>query len=273
MDRDVFVAQTQDVAVYIGGDDRLEWLQGQFTQDIRGLSPSSPINACLLTATGQMRAMLRIHDCGQELAVVTSQPAELITRIEQFVIMEDVVHVRTTEPLWSAQGAHAPTDRGLPNPRTARGGVDLEPDQLGDLDEIVDADYWNIKTLEWGWPIFGIDTDEKTFPQELGEQVEASLMSYQKGCYVGQEVMMRIHSRGHVNRHLVELRLENWVNPGELVTKDGATVGKVMRLADSPQRGLIASALIRSSVGYGEAVEVDGTPAEVGLLGFQGDRK
>ena len=269
MDRDVIVAQTQDVAVYIGGADRHEWLQGQITQDIRNVSPTTPINACLLTPTGQMRAMLRIHDCGDELAVVTSQPAELVSRIEQFVIMEDVEHIRTTEPLLVAQGIHAPTDRGLPNQRTQSGGVDLEPDQLGDLKEFVDADFWNIKTLEWGWPIFGIDTDEKTFPQELGEMVEASLMSYQKGCYVGQEVMMRIHSRGHVNRHLVELSLDGSVVPGSLITKDGASVGKVMRVAESPNRGWIASALVRSVVGYGARVDVEGVSAIVGLLGFQ----
>jgi len=60
--------------------------------------------------------------------------------------------------------------------------------------------------VEAGIPVFGVDMDENTIPNEVG--LEARAISYQKGCYIGQETMARIKSRGHVNRHWIGVRLE-----------------------------------------------------------------
>src|SRR4029079_3718388 len=59
--------------------------------------------------------------------------------------------------------------------------------------------------IEAGIPRFGVDMDETNLPLECG--LEARAISYNKGCYIGQEVINRIHSIGHVNRELVGLRL------------------------------------------------------------------
>jgi folate-binding protein YgfZ len=59
--------------------------------------------------------------------------------------------------------------------------------------------------IEAGLPRFGMDMDESNFPQEAG--IEARAVNYHKGCYIGQEVLNRIHTRGHVNRRLCGLRL------------------------------------------------------------------
>ncbi|MGH7617868.1 MAG: YgfZ/GcvT domain-containing protein, partial [Gemmatimonadaceae bacterium] len=60
---------------------------------------------------------------------------------------------------------------------------------------------WEIARVEAGRPEWGIDIDESTIPQEANfDELEA--ISYTKGCYVGQEVVARVHFRGHVNRHL-----------------------------------------------------------------------
>ncbi|MFX6234584.1 tRNA-modifying protein YgfZ, partial [Acinetobacter baumannii] len=54
--------------------------------------------------------------------------------------------------------------------------------------------------LRAGNPRLGGDTTQKTLPPELGPAFESRTVSYTKGCYMGQEVLMRIHSRGHTNR-------------------------------------------------------------------------
>jgi folate-binding protein YgfZ len=65
--------------------------------------------------------------------------------------------------------------------------------------------------VEAGIPRFGLDMDETNFPQECG--IEGRAVSYTKGCYVGQEVLNRIHTIGHVNRQLRGLRLADWLSP------------------------------------------------------------
>lgn len=62
------------------------------------------------------------------------------------------------------------------------------------------ADLWEILRVERGRPAFGVEMDGDTLPQEAG--IEARTVDYGKGCFTGQEVLVRIRDRGHVNRHL-----------------------------------------------------------------------
>ena len=73
---------------------------------------------------------------------------------------------------------------------------------------------WEIARIENGRPEWGIDIDETTIPQEANLE-ELHAISYTKGCYTGQEVVARIHFRGHVNRHLRGLRLGHSEPPVE----------------------------------------------------------
>ena len=69
---------------------------------------------------------------------------------------------------------------------------------------VVDADAYERARIEAGVPRQGFDTDERTIPQEAGLELVA--VSFTKGCFVGQELVCRIDTRGHVNRHLRRLR-------------------------------------------------------------------
>ena len=62
------------------------------------------------------------------------------------------------------------------------------------------ADLWEILRVERGRPAFGVEMDGDTLPREAG--IEARTVDYEKGCFTGQEVLVRIRDRGHVNRHL-----------------------------------------------------------------------
>src|SRR5438046_8680600 len=80
--------------------------------------------------------------------------------------------------------------------------------------------------IEAGMPLFGHDVDERALLPEIPHE---RLVSYTKGCYPGQEVVVRIRDRGHVNRRLTGLVLESDVVPphGADVLADGAAVGRV----------------------------------------------
>ena len=85
--------------------------------------------------------------------------------------------------------------------------------------------------LAQGVPWFGYDFGEKQIPHEAG--LEASHISYTKGCYTGQEIVERVRSRGQVNRRRVDLIFEGAGVPaaGETLTADGKEVGFVTRAA------------------------------------------
>lgn len=89
----------------------------------------------------------------------------------------------------------------------------------------------NAQRLAQGVPWFGYDFGEKQIPHEAG--VEVSHISYTKGCYMGQEIVERVRSRGQVNRRRVELVFDGTSAPpaGEPLTVDGKEVGFVTRAA------------------------------------------
>src|SRR5262249_30647499 len=93
-----------------------------------------------------------------------------------------------------------------------------------------------IARIEAGIPRYSVDMDENCIPLEAG--LEARAVSYNKGCYIGQEVINRIHSIGHVNRELRGLRLADDLNvlpvKGDKLFHDGKEVGHVTSAVKSP---------------------------------------
>lgn len=115
-----------------------------------------------------------------------------------------------------------------------------------------DAATWDIVRVEAGRPEWGVDMDETTIPQEANFD-ELGAISYSKGCYTGQEVVARVHFRGHVNRHLRGLRADA-IEPlrgARLVDAAGAEVGDVRSAVTSPRYGPIAMGMVRREVPMG----------------------
>ena len=115
---------------------------------------------------------------------------------------------------------------------------------------------WEIARVEAGRPEWGIDMDGTTIPQEANfDELEA--ISYTKGCYVGQEVVARVHFRGHVNRHLRGLRTAGAEPPSTgavLWDAEGKEVGEVRSAVSSPRLGEIAIGMVRREVPLGAAL-------------------
>ena len=126
--------------------------------------------------------------------------------------------------------------------------------------------------IEGGVPKFHVDMDEETIPLEAG--IETRAISMTKGCYVGQEVIIRVLHRGHgrVARRLVGLTLDGTTapSPGSAAQVEGKDIGSITSSAVSPALGKpIALAYVhRDHVAPGTTVSVNGTQAIVTPLPF-----
>jgi len=118
------------------------------------------------------------------------------------------------------------------------------------------ADQLEVARVEAGLPRFGVDMDGETIPQEANLDALGAV-SFNKGCYTGQEVVARIHFRGHVNRHLRWLTAAEPLPSGAAVLDgSGKEVGTVRSSVMSPARGPLAMAMIHRKVEPGSEVRV-----------------
>jgi folate-binding protein YgfZ len=289
--------------ILLTGADRRSYLQGLLTNDIEALTPGTGCYAAMLTAQGRMITDMRVLELGDGVlldvpAEVTSAIRE---HLDRFVFTEDVtVHdVTATRAELGLYGpraidvlAAAGSQGGAPEALFATNririagqdallvrsdsagvrGFDIIADPGGIL--AIDAallaagavpatdEDVEIVRIESGRPRFGADLDTDTIPLEAG--LEDRAISRSKGCYVGQEVIVRVLDRGHgrVARRLVGLTLTAG-SPvpaiGARVHGGGKDVGRVTSAVFSPALGRpIALAYVhREFVEPGTHVDVD----------------
>jgi folate-binding protein YgfZ len=136
----------------------------------------------------------------------------------------------------------------------------------------VDPETAETLRIEAGVPKFNRDMDETTIPLEAG--IESRAISFTKGCYVGQEVIIRVVHRGHgrVVRKLVGLKCDGEIAPraGARVTADSREIGKVTSSTISPAlaRPIALAYLHRDFLTEGTVVSIEGVRAEVTGLPF-----
>jgi tRNA-modifying protein YgfZ len=283
------------------GGEAKEFLQGQVSNDVEGLEPGGGCYAAFLTHKGKMLGDLRILDTGDELRLDCERVAlqDLFTMIHRFKLGRDVeLHKRTLESgLLSLIGPDARRVAGatdLPEAEHAHrasriGGaaVRLIATDLG-VDVLCDAadtepvaaaliaagavpageDAAEVRRVETGRPRYGVDLNDTVIPQEAGLNDRA--VSFEKGCYVGQETVARLHFRGKPNRHLRGLKLAGAAATGDVLRLGEREVGRLSSVVASPVHGPIALALVRREAQPGDTVAVgdDGVLAEVVDLPF-----
>jgi folate-binding protein YgfZ len=158
---------------------------------------------------------------------------------------------RGREFVWAGRGSLGPEGIGVLGPSEEVGALvsSLEIPALSD-------EQAEILRVEAFLPRFGVDVSDRSLPQEA--RLDHAL-SWTKGCYIGQEIVARIQSRGRVNRLLVKVGTQRAVEPGDPITADGKSVGEVTSSVVSPVGGPIALGYVRSEVAVpGAAVEVAG---------------
>jgi tRNA-modifying protein YgfZ len=139
----------------------------------------------------------------------------------------------------------------------------------------ISDELYEVLRIEQGIPLYGVDMDETTIVPELGID---GLISYQKGCYIGQEIIARIHFRGHIAKQLTGLILSeppasaDGLKGQEIKSADGKNAGKITSVAFSPRLAkTIALGFVRYDyLAEGTELKVDDCTATVKNLPFGG---
>ena len=213
----------------VTGADRMTFLQGQCTNDIARLKVGENCYAAFLNAKGKMRGeghVIRLAD-----AFLLEANPGLGPSLEKFIITEDVVIKDVTAMLgeWLAVG-----EAGTALPAEAvtfKHPLGVGVISNGSMSETIDGKTLEVLRIEAAVPEWGADMNEDTIPNEAG--LEARAISYDKGCYIGQETIARIKTYGHVNRQLVQMALtgENVPVRGDRILAEEREVGQVTSAA------------------------------------------
>jgi aminomethyltransferase len=308
-----FLTREDRALLRMHGRDPLRILQGIVTNDIAGAAADAATYAALLSPKGRMQADMRVLRVGADyiLDVPRSALASLLEIFRRtipplFARFEDRSSTHTMVSVCGARAAdvvtavcdvgdHAPQpDRFLSietdhpcivigaSPSAPRGFDIIVPvSSAGTLPErlaaggaiAIDDAAYDVLRIEHGTPAWGAELDENTIPLEAGLLTRA--ISTSKGCYTGQEVIIRILHRGHVNRHLRGILLGDAAVPAKgtsLVREnDGKVVGTITSAAYSPAlKQTIALAYVRREVELNSMLKtVDGAAATVVALPFQ----
>jgi tRNA-modifying protein YgfZ len=270
------------------GPEAKKFLHGQVTNDVEALTPGHGCYAAFLTHKGKMLGDLRVLDLGDELLLDTERPAlqELFNMIRRYKLGSDVeLHKRTLEMgELSLIGPETrriaqaddlgPNEHDSVRARIGNHPVVLVATDLG-VDVFTDAERTEgvrgalvangatpvsdaaaeVVRVEHGRPRYGVDLDDSVIPQEAGLNERA--VSFDKGCYVGQETVARLYYRGKPNRHLRGLKLSAPAPTGARLTLGEKEVGRIGSSVVSPVHGPIALALVRREAAPGDTLEVD----------------
>jgi len=204
----------------ITGSDRLRFLNGQVTNDVRKASESAAIEACVLSAKGRMNGHVFLS-AGQDCFLVDADPElreGLLARLERYVIADDVQIEDVTDQL-SLFHVLAPTGpaagdgwRLVSARRFTETGWDVWIDatlhdvvarHLSSAFRFFDAASAEVFRVEEGIPRWGRELTEEIIPIEAN--LEGRAIDYEKGCYIGQEVISRIKISGQTNKRLCGL--------------------------------------------------------------------
>ena len=229
----------------LSGEDRVRWLNGMVTNNIRDLAPGHGNYSFQLNAQGRIQGDLVAYNRGDYLLITTdrAQAPTIVAIFDRYIIMDDVEVADVSDKLAAIGIAGPKAGRTL-----ASAGIEvaqLEPGQVVDIvwrdigisvarsaqppidgyeiwfsddnaDKVWDAlqiagakpagsEALGLYRMVRGVPRFGVDLRERDLPQETGQHYA---LNFAKGCYIGQEIVERIRSRAILHRTFVGFEVE-----------------------------------------------------------------
>ena len=317
--KDEFRALTSTSGVYdlstrakleVTGNDRIRWLNGMVTNNIRDLAPGYGIYAFLLNPQGHILGDFLAYNRGDRMLVDTDQAQveKILATFDHYIIMDDVEVANLSDQLTSVGIAGPKAKDAL---KTAEFEVgDLKPLQIEDIlwrqirasvlrgeqEEYPSYEIWiapekaaemitairsagatlvsrealELYRIALGIPRYGQDIRERDLPQETEQQ---RALNFNKGCYVGQEIVERIRSRGNVHRKFTGFRIVGPAPvPGSKIQVLAKDVGEITSSAVVPAThgdSTVALGYIRREVGIpGKEVQIEALNATVSDLPF-----
>ncbi len=198
-------------AIVVRGRDRSSWLNGLVTCDVAKVAPGRASYGLLVEKKGKIEAdfFLVASEDALLLAVAREQRDAILARLDHYLVMEDATLEPGEESIWLAHGPRsaellkAAPFAGALN-LLGTGGAVLAGAALEGIDAVFGDDAgWDALRIERGLPRLGVEADTTMYPQEAS--LETLAVSFDKGCYLGQEVVYMVQNRGHVKKKLVPL--------------------------------------------------------------------
>jgi folate-binding protein YgfZ len=293
------------------GEDRIRWLNGMVTNNVRDLALGHGVYSFLLSAQGRIQGDLVAHNRSDYLLVTTDreQGPAIAVIFDRYIIMDDVEVADISDKLATIGVAGPKASEVMSN--AGMEAKQLEPGQVSDTvwsgigisvarsaqppmdgyevwfsgdnaDKVWDAlqsagatpagsDALELYRIVKGVPRFGVDLRERDLPQETGQHYA---LNFAKGCYIGQEIVERIHARGNVHRMFTGFEAGGDApQPGTKVSTNDKEVGEITSAARVPfpsgERTLALGYLRREVAAPGTSVQVGSQSATVRALPFR----
>jgi aminomethyltransferase len=296
--------------IQLAGSDRVRWLNGMITNNVRDLAEGHGVYAFLLNPQGHILGDLTAYNRGEHMLVDTdqSQVEKILATFDHYIIMDDVEVTNVTDRVRTI-GLAGPNSgivlkaAGFEVPRLTtlqiadlkwqqadfsiiRGESEaypsyeiwIAPEHAVQMREIlrdagaslVGSDALELYRIALGVPRYGQDIRERDLPQETEQQ---RALNFNKGCYVGQEIVERIRSRGSVHRKFTGFKIAGPPPaPGTKIQVQTKDVGEITSSAVIPAPNgdqTVALGYIRREVGVpGKETEVAGSSAVATELPF-----
>lgn len=261
----VGIRSREDLLVYkLEGEDQRSWLNGQVTGDVRNTHAGDSVYCLSVNVRGRIMADVWVLDAGDALMLlVPANSAEsLLESYESQIIMEDVEilaqpNARAVSLLGPrsqelADKVVSETVHAFPGDVLGNGGVWLlttenfcedlitrlsrEGASLGA--RVMGKDGYELARVRAAVPAFGRDFGLSEYPQEAGLKTRA--VAFNKGCYLGQEVICTLENRGKLSRKLCAFTLSSVVEDGaELVDSEGQVLGRLTSVEADPEQGTV----------------------------------
>ena len=284
--------------IRLTGEDRARLLHAMTTNQIQDLTPGQGCYTFFLNAQGRILADSNVL-CQDEAILLDTEPEtreRVFQHLDQFIIADDVTLEDATGALATIavegpQAAPALESLGAPLPEVEQswqpwgdrivlraattgpsGWLVLVPvtgkqsliESLGGLPQ-ADSEAARAVRIENGKPRYGDEITDRFLLQETGQM---RAVNFSKGCYLGQEIVERVRSRGQVHRHLRAVQIEGQTVPpaGAKLTAEGKDLGELVSASFSPALNkIVAMAYIRTDAARpGFALHWGDSPAVVG---------
>lgn len=213
---DTFVDLSARAKFRVIGADRFRFINGQITNDLRKANETTAIEACVLNAKGKMEGHIFVSEAAKSYLIDAEAGVreKLRARLERYVIADDVEIADVSDSfslfhLISAEAPPAEFGRIVSSRRFVDPGWDIWIDtgkredvwqQLSSRYAFLDVAAAEVLRIEQGIPQWGSELTEEIIPVEAN--LETRAIDYQKGCYIGQEVISRMKMSGQTNKRL-----------------------------------------------------------------------
>jgi folate-binding protein YgfZ len=209
------------------------------SNDVEALQVGEACPALLLTAKARLIAPVVVWRRGDEDFLVLTEP-ELGEQVRALLVR---MRLRAKCEIEREEHTSALVFGGEGIQTDFPGAVEVLDAQL---EPTLDADELERRRIEAGVPRWGRELDDRILPAEAG--LEATHISFSKGCYPGQEPVARLHYRGHPNRRLRVLELADVPEYDAELVHDGKVVGRVTSAARRSDGSVVALAYVRAEV-------------------------